>query len=135
MSGVIDINELYDQFKEEFVTYFKRFESEGEKAVAYVISRILYVILPKMMTVVGNCKKLDGQEKKILVTDTIVFAIDKLFEELNVNTQLSKESWDEHVRDILLITTPSSIDAFISIEKGKLVFTHKKKFGGWACCK
>ena len=135
MSETIDVNSLYERFKDEFVTYFKRFESEGEKAVAYVLSRILYVIVPKMMVVVGKYKALGGQEKKILVSDTVVFAIDNLFEELNVNTQLSKESWDEHVRDILLITVPSTIDSFISIEKGRLVFNPKKPFSFLSCCK
>ena len=126
MNETININSLYEQFKDEFVTYFNRFKSDGEKAVASVLSRILYVIVPKMMVIVGKYKTLDGQEKKILVSDTVVFAIDTLFEELNVNTQLSKESWDEHVRDILLVTVPSTIDTLISIEKGRLVFNPKK---------
>ena len=80
------------------------------------------------MSTVGAYKKLSGSDKKTLVQDTVIHAIDELFTELNISTSLSQETWDEHLRDVLLMTVPMAIDTLINVEKGQLAFNPKKGF-------
>ena len=122
MSTVTNVNILYEKYKKEFSVFINRFEKDGEKAIPYVVSRIAYVMVPEIMVDVGHYKKLSGHEKKILVIDTVMYSIDTLFNELNVSSHLSKESWDERVRDLLKELLPETIETLISVEKGQLKF-------------
>ena len=130
MSTVVNVDALYDKYKKIFSVFMNRFEQDGEKAVPYVISRIIYEIVPDIMTDVGQYKKLSGNEKKNLVIDTVIYSIDTLFDELNISTHLSKESWDERVREILKVLVPETIETLISVEKGQLKFNR----GFFSCC-
>ena len=122
MTDKPNVETLYLKFKDEFAIYVKRFQIDKAKATPFVISRILSTLVPNIMVAVGKYKKMSGDQKKNLVIDTCMYTIDMLFAELNISTDLSKETWDEHVRDILLALIPTTIDSLISVEKGKLKF-------------
>lgn len=118
----MDINQLYDKFRDEFQIYVKRVEKDGEKATPYIISRTTLVIVPRMMIEVGKIKSLSGIQKKQLIIDTTIYAIEETFKTLNNKTNLKTETWDEDIRDLLLALLPMTIDLAIEIDKGHLKF-------------
>ena len=127
MSDDTKLNKFYDLFKEELITYFKDFETEKEKAIPIVLTKIINNLLPQVLKEINiSEKKLSNEEKKQLAKEIIIFSIEKLFEELNLGTNLSKETWDDYVKEVLISMVPASIDLFLSIERKQTVFNKKR---------
>lgn len=130
----MDIQTLYKLHRNEILMYISRIETEESKAIPFIIARISLEVVPNMMRDLAVVKGMTGKQKKQLIIDTVIFSVDTIFKELNANTRLSRETWDEHVRDVLLILLPETIDKLFEVENGKLKIVTRSWFEKWCCC-
>lgn len=75
----------------------------------------------KCMSLVGNIKKLSGDEKKDLVIDLITVILDKEY----------FDNYEVYIK----ILIPQMIDSMIKVENGKLKFNKQKLFSLFSCCR
>ena len=95
----------------------------GKKAIPGVLNGILCDILPRVMHDVRSYTSLSGHQKKKLVTDTLVHAVQAVFKVLNETSPTFRESTlDEDVEAILIYTLPNMIDLLVRVDNGDMHF-------------
>lgn len=121
------INELYEKYKDETDVYYDRFKNEKLGAVPHLLTRITTSLVPNMMSDIAKIKRLSGREKKQIIEDAIIYIIDDLHTRIeNIRElNLTQTEWDEHVRDVIKMMVPVTIDMLIDVEKGKLKFNKR----------
>lgn len=124
---------LFNTYKEIFTELISKIRTEKEAAIPGIIAAIATNIVPSMMTDVGRIKTLSGSEKRDLIIETVDFALDTIFEELNKIPELAKASWDETIHSYLDTLLPSIIKLLISVENNEIKF-NKKLSKCVGCC-
>jgi len=125
-------DQLFEEYKNRITPIIKQIKKEKEKAIPYVITVISTSIVPSMMSDIGRLKKTAGSDKKRLIIDTVNLIIDLIFDELDKDPKLAKETWDNDLKLTLLTLVGPIIDNLIDVENGDLTFNKKLKA---LCCK
>ena len=126
--------ELYHNYSTEIREIISTIQTLKGAGVALILSNLATRVVPQMMSDVGELVSLTGDEKKQLILDSLDFGVVEIFKELNENTSLKDESWDEIVRDVLKQGLPRIIDLLITVEDNKIVFNKKVGKCLFSCC-
>jgi len=127
-------NQLFDKYKAELLGIVGKIRDQQGAAIPAILAEIATQILPAMMGDVGRIKSLDGAGKKKLIVDSVDYAITETFLELNKIPELAAATWDETLRDYLLVLIPPLINLLVSVEGGDVKF-NKKVASCFSCCK
>lgn len=125
--------ELYQQYEKDITKIVSSVRKQKEAAIPGIVATIATDIVPQMMKDVGHIKMLSGSEKRQLIIDSIELAIEKSFTEINKIPELKNASWDETLRDYLLVLIPPTIKLLIDVERKNITFNRKIK-GCFTCC-
>jgi hypothetical protein len=125
--------ELYEKYKDTISEVIVGIKTQKEAAIPRIVVVITTDIVPKMMKDVGRLKTLYGSEKRQLIIDSIELAIEKTFFELNKIPELKAASWDETLRDYLLVLIPPTIKLLVDVEQKNITF-NRKISGCFTCC-
>ena len=125
----MNVRELVNISRQDFRTYVERVVTDRASTVPLILLRLTTVVVPNMMKYAGKATGFTGRERRQMVEEAVIALVDAVFSELNA-ALFSKETWDEHVRDVIKCLVPSIIDLLIDVEKGSIRF-NKKAF---VCC-
>lgn len=120
----MNVDELVGKYRSEFKTYNDKITSEKENALPFIINEIITLIIPSLMTDVGQIENMSGEDKKILVTDTVIKLMDITFDAIDKKLK-SDIKWDNYLHATIKYTLPTIIDILIGVENGKIVFNKK----------
>lgn len=129
----MDIGELVHIYHKEVKDYIISVSKDGSAAAPMIVSRIVTVVVPGMMKIVGHVPGLSGAEKKQLVVDAIIALLNVIFDELDEQL-FSEQEWDEQLHAVLKFTVPPLIDVLISTENGRLKFNGGPFWRSVLCC-
>jgi len=118
----ITAESLFEKYKSDFQEIVDHIHADRGYATPYVIIKITTSIVPQMASDLGQTTSLKGSEKKQLIIDAVELAINEIFRELNELPELSKETWDDNLKTLLLMLIGPTLDNLIAVEKGQLVF-------------
>ena len=125
--------ELYSKYETAINDVFNDVKTQQQSAIPQIVAVITTDIVPQMMKDVGQLKKLSGSEKRQLIIDSIELGIEKSFYELNKIPELKAASWDETLRNYLLVLIPPTIKLLIDVERKNITF-NRKISGCFTCC-
>lgn len=120
----MNVDDLANQYRSEFKTLGGKITSEKENALPFIINRITTFIIPSLMKDVGRIENISGEDKKLLVIDTVIKLMDVTFDTVD-QTLKSEIMWDNYLHATIKYTLPAIIDMLIEVENGKIVFNKK----------
>jgi hypothetical protein len=126
-------NELYQKYEDEITKIFSLIKTDREAAIPRILAEITTIIVPEMMHDVGNLKSLSGAEKRQLIIGSIELSIKETFKQLNRFPDLAIATWDETLRNYLLVLIPPTIKILVDVEKKNITF-NRKISGCFGCC-
>jgi len=130
---MVSAEELYENYGQSIFAIISLIKDQRAAAIPQIVAKITTEVLPNMMHDVGAMRELSGSEKRQLIIDAIKIALKEGFEELNKIPELAAATWDETLRDYLLVLIPPTIKLLVDVEKKNIMFNKKVK-GCFGCC-
>ena len=131
---MIDTEEFLENYIELFQDIVVDIKTNKALSIPYVIMTISTEIVPSMAHDLGKIKNMTGLQKKTLIIESIEYAVDQLFEQLNQMPEFEDEIWDDTLKEVLSVLIGPMLDNLIAVEKGQLTFN--KRFSSiFKCCK
>lgn len=128
----VNASQIASRYQNEISGYVARMGPEGKRAIAPIVTNIVFITVPKIITYLKTIKELSGLEKRQLLIDAISICVDVAFKALSKECPNKKQAkWDEVVRGQLHLMVPLAVDQYVEVDKNGLV----RKKGRFTWCR